>query len=542
VLHEDADLLVVHKPPGWNTHAPSPWAGEGLYEWLRDREPRWGRLSIQHRLDKETSGVMVFGLSPEANRSLTAQFSGRQVAKRYVLGTSQTVPQGKFTLRTTIARNGDHYVARPFTPGAELAETDFQVIKQERGITYVQATPHTGRTHQIRVHAAFAGFPILGDVLYGGASAARLWLHSEGLAFRHPADGREVVFEVPADFTRPAWAALRDAVIEPEATDGCRLWHGAADNRGAAEPVYLERLGDYLLVESAVALSEGLKEQLQEVMVRGGARGVYHKTLNRHVRRSAIADVSPRLVLGDPAPESFTFRENGVRFEARFGEGYSVGLFLDQRDNRRRFLANHVSASFGAILDHQAVAPLGQSGNGCAVPQSRLLNLFAYTCGFSVAAAFGGWLTTSLDLSRKYLDWGRRNFTVNGLDPSTHDFIYGDAFEWLRRLARKGRRFEAVVLDPPTFSQSKESGVFRAAHDYGRLLEAALPLVERRGVILASTNAADWDPEAFLDCLQGSIRRGGRSLEKLHYAPQPPDFPVTRGEPPHLKTAWARVG
>src|SRR5688572_31645444 len=75
ILFEDEDILVAEKPAGMNTHAPSPFAGEGFYDWLRNRDPRWARLAIVHRLDKETSGVMVFGKTPLANRSLTDQFT-----------------------------------------------------------------------------------------------------------------------------------------------------------------------------------------------------------------------------------------------------------------------------------------------------------------------------------------------------------------------------------------------------------------------------------------------------------------------------------
>src|SRR5215203_5594263 len=93
VLFEDEHLLVVNKPSGWNTHAPSPFAGEGLYDWLRHREPRWASLAIIHRLDKETSGVMVFGKTPAANRSLTEQFAGHTIRKMYVLATDRVIKQ-----------------------------------------------------------------------------------------------------------------------------------------------------------------------------------------------------------------------------------------------------------------------------------------------------------------------------------------------------------------------------------------------------------------------------------------------------------------
>jgi 23S rRNA (cytosine1962-C5)-methyltransferase len=158
-----------------------------------------------------------------------------------------------------------------------------------------------------------------------------------------------------------------------------------------------------------------------------------------------------------------------------------------------------------------------------------------------VCAALAGARTTSLDLSKKYLEWGRRNFALNGLDPTQHDFIFGDTFDWLKRLAKKQRAFDVVILDPPTFSQSKEGGVFRAAKDYHRLVSAALPVLKPGGVLLASTNATDWPPEDFLAELTQAIRAARRKIVRQHYVPQPPDFPVSRDEPAYLKTAWLRV-
>src|SRR5213075_2166450 len=89
ILFEDDHLLVVNKPAGLNTHAPSPFAGEGLFEWLREREPRWADLAIVHRLDKETSGLIVFGKTRLANRSLTDQFTQHRIRKEYVLLTDR---------------------------------------------------------------------------------------------------------------------------------------------------------------------------------------------------------------------------------------------------------------------------------------------------------------------------------------------------------------------------------------------------------------------------------------------------------------------
>ncbi len=208
-----------------------------------------------------------------------------------------------------------------------------------------------------------------------------------------------------------------------------------------------------------------------------------------------------------------------------------MGLFLDQRDNRHRLLTRHVGAGFPLVGSPPAGSP----------PSFEVLNAFAYTCGFSVCAAKAGARTTSLDLSKKYLDWGKRNFALNHLDLAGHEFIYGDAFDWLRRLAKKQRLYDVVLLDPPTFSQSKESGVFRADKDYSQLVAAALPLLRTGGVLFASTNAADWPPEEFLATVEQAIHAAHRKIIQRHYVPQPVDFPSSRAEPAYLKTVWLRV-
>jgi 23S rRNA (cytosine1962-C5)-methyltransferase len=544
VIFEDEQLLVVHKPAGWNTHAPGPYAGEGIYDWLRHREPRWVSLAILHRLDKETSGVLVFGKTPAANRSLTDQFTQRRVRKKYLLWTDRKVPAREFTIKTTLLRVGEKYASRP---GGEVAETKFTPVAdakfavQSAGLKMVSAEPLTGRTHQIRVHAAESGFPILGDTLYGGTTSSRVFLHAGEIAFTHPATNRPVTFSVPVDFVGDEVASLKNkteklgpphvgsytlraAAIEPGATTAFRVIHGASDGWPGW---YVERLGDFLLSQSEQPLRADQREELARRLETLAARGAYHKILSRQVRRVPAVDLSPQLVLGEAAPERFEIMENGVRFELSFNEGYSMGLFLDQRDNRRRVLTGHIAADF--------------PNSELRTPNCELLNVFAYTCGFSVCAARAGARTTSLDLSKKYLEWGWRNFTVNGLDPAAHDFIYGDAFDWLRRLAKKGRQFDAVLLDPPTFSQSKAHGVFRAEKDFGKLVAAALPLVKPGGILFASTNAADWPPEAFLADVETAIRQSRRKMLHRHYCPQPPDFPVSRGEPAYLKTVWLQI-
>jgi len=331
-----------------------------------------------------------------------------------------------------------------------------------------------------------------------------------------------VNFFAPVDFDIEPRLALRSAIIEPDATNAFSLIHGASDGWPGW---FVEKLGDFLLSQSEAPLNAKQNEELSRLAKKFSARGAYHKILSRQVRRSTTTEASPQLVFGEVAPERFEIFENSVRYEMSFNEGYSVGLFLDQRDNRRRFLTGHIAADFPQLPS----------------ASFHLLNCFAYTCAFSVCAAKAGARTTSLDLSKKYLEWGRRNFARNGLDPAAHDFIYGDTFDWLRRLAKKSRAFDAIVLDPPTFSQSKEHGTFRAEKDYGKLVTAALPVLKPGGILFASTNAADWPPENFLADVDAAVHGAKRKILQRHYVPQPPDFPVSRAEPAHLKTVWAKV-
>lgn len=557
ILHEDEHLLVINKPAGWNTHAPHPFAGEGVYDWLRHREPRWAHLAIIHRLDKATSGVLVFAKTPVANRSLTDQFTRHLVRKRYLLLTATPPPERELLVRSRLVRRGERYASDARAPAGREAITRFvQRGNGPGGATVVEAEPRTGRTHQIRVHAAEQGFPVLGDTLYGGPAADRLYLHAAQLELADPLTGAMRRFAAEPEFAEPARDRLREAMIVPEETDAWRVAHSEAPLPGW----YIDRWGDWLLANGPDTAGtsrerQAVQEELERWCRRYGLRGALCRR-GRGDPQARARNANPgQWMCGDVAPAAWTVRENGVRFEVRLGGpadvattatsgrqeraggpdasptapggSGSVGLFLDQRDNRRRLLVNHVAAGFPAFPN----PPVG----------AAVLNLFAYTCGFSVCAAKAGAQTTSVDLSRRYLEWGQRNFVLNGLDPAQHEFLHGDVFEWLRRLARKARRFAVVLVDPPTFSTSKASGVFRAEADYERLVRAVLPLIGPAGRLFASTNAATLAPERFVAGLHRAVAAGGRRILEEHYAPQPPDFPSSSEAPAYLKTTWLRL-
>lgn len=196
-----------------------------------------------------------------------------------------------------------------------------------------------------------------------------------------------------------------------------------------------------------------------------GVDAVYVKRRPREARR--VANETPAL-LAPPAPIAgvplapFACVELGARFEIRPDNGLSVGLYLDAR------------AARGWVQRHAR--------------GRRVLNTFAYTCGFGLAALRGGATrAVNLDASRKVLDWGARNYELNGLPVDRYDFISGDTFDWLGRFAKKGETFELVILDPPGFATTRHSR-FSAQGDYHRLVSAAVPVVASGGLVLAMCN------------------------------------------------------
>ena len=490
--------------PGWSGHHSSPGQGN--------------------------VGLDRFWQNPAANRSLTQQFEQRLVRKKYVLLTDRKTGFAHLTARSWLARAGEKYVGRPGRRQRRRpprrGSPDEQSARMQcaggpgRRLGLASGTGDGQDAPNPRRRRRRTGFRFWATRFTGGRRRRAFICTRRNWAFAIPPRARNVLFDAPPDFSAdPRWA-LRAAVIDASATNAFRLVHGAADGWPG---LYVDRLGDYLLAQSAAALTERQRDVVEELGRRHGLRGVYHKLLRRQTRNRPASEMSPRWQAGEIAPGEVLARENGLEFGLRFEEGYSVGLFLDQRENRRRLLTGYIAPDF------------------TMAPAAAALNAFAYTCGFSVCAAAGGGRVTSVDLSKKYLEWGRGNFARNGLDASqAHEFIYGDAFEWLRRMGRHGRVFDLIILDPPTFSRSKESGVFQAEKDYGTLVTAALPLLRRDGILLASTNAASLKAEDFLEMVTLPLAQAKRRITRRHYAPQPPDFPVHRAEPAYLKTVWLR--
>lgn len=191
ILFADEDLLAVDKPAGLAMHANLDENRPHLVGLLG--EPY---LGIHQRLDRDTSGVVVFARSLRANAGLARQFEGRQVRKTYhALTVRRPCPREWRESRPLgdPARKGG-----PVTVGrGKPAETLFRVLRTLSGALLVEARPRTGRKHQIRAHLAAAGLPLLGDPLYGGPPGPRALLHACRLELAHPVTGEPLVLESP---------------------------------------------------------------------------------------------------------------------------------------------------------------------------------------------------------------------------------------------------------------------------------------------------------------------------------------------------------
>jgi 23S rRNA (cytosine1962-C5)-methyltransferase len=264
---------------------------------------------------------------------------------------------------------------------------------------------------------------------------------------------------------------------------------------------WVERFGrDVLISFKKVLARERLIQELQSRASR--ARFEFGRIFARFVPRKNEERESPRLIFGDPAENWQTIAtERHLKFGIDFGAGYSVGFYCDQRENRR-----HV----------RHIAP------------RRLLNCFAYTCSFSVSAAYVGATTLNVDLSKKSLARGRENFALNTLPAGDHRFIADDVMAVLPRLARQGEKFDAIILDPPTFSRSSGGKAFQVESDFEKLLVAALDLADRHSHLLLSTNCSTLRERA-LEVMARYCLKATRRAATFHRQPSLPDFPPGTG-------------
>jgi len=202
ILHQDHEILLVNKPAGLLS---VPGKGEHLADCLLARvQSAFPEALLVHRLDRDTSGVMVFAMTPHAQRNLGLQFEKRQAKKTYVARVWGHVAEktGRIDLPLIVDWPNRPLQHVDFERG-KPAVTDWRVQRHEDGTTRVRLYPQTGRSHQLRVHMKEIGHPILGDPFYADGAARdfpRMMLHAENLRLRHPDGGKGMSFSAKCPF------------------------------------------------------------------------------------------------------------------------------------------------------------------------------------------------------------------------------------------------------------------------------------------------------------------------------------------------------
>lgn len=552
IVYRDRDLIVVRKPAGMRTQAdgsePSDDLVTRLKMYLASERKVAGTdqsaapyLGIHQILDRESSGLVLFTLHGGANRCMARQFESGSLEKVY-LAAVDCWPERceRATLRHyLILRRGERErICDSGECGAREASIEARRTAGKSGRALLRVSADSGRAAQIRAQLAAAGSAVAGDREHGGPTAPRLMLHALSLTFERPSDGQRVAVEdePPIEFTRfiesssdapyddlALTRARIDAAVESRwalgraapQTTVFRLINAAGDGLpGLAVDLYDRWLVAHFYGEAIEVFRDRLLDLLDEL----GFRGVY---LKRHPRRAneltdmrslELAPAEP--ARGSSAPEELTVMEEGMPLLARLADGLRTGLFLDQRENRRR---------------------VRETSRGL-----RVLNLFAYTGGFSAAALAGGAASVvSVDGSAAALKRCERN--VSGLSRANrHRAIVADVFDALQRFKRRGEKFDLAIVDPPSYS-TVGSRRFRVADDLEQLLAATMRVVAPAGRILASVNLRGFTPRRLRGRLQAAARATGRDVERIRELPPQPDFPFREDKDRGAVSVWAEL-
>jgi len=510
ILYQDQDWLAVDKPTGLATHAGKP--GElGAVEWLalhRDLNTH-----VVSRLDRGTSGVLLLA------RNATASARAEEIHES---GGSLKIYEFQSGADSAAGGLGESW-SRDEPLDGKSAVTEFQRLGSSPGGKYFhyRARITRGRTHQIRRHAAASGVPVLGDDEYGGAPFSRLMLHCAEV--RWPEIDEPVRAEIPASFAAlaagrdPALAVCRDRRGDwPQAvSDAFRIVHR---EEIPGLPAAIDIYGVWF---SAIWFDETSSDEktdqlllpvLDEVMKAYGCRGGIIRTHRRNPHQRAL--VTETRVIGDAPPDSFTVTEHGLKYEVSLTRTQHTGLFLDQRDTRRR-------------------VALDAAGR-------RVANLFAYTCSFSVAAVAGGAeVVFSIDTAKPCLNTGKANFELNDLAATGRGkFIQEDARKWLDRQERRRQEnhegfqpLDLVICDPPVFASARDGGQFALETEWPGLAARSARLLVDGGLAVFANNHRSGD-HAFY---RRELEKNFRDVVDLR---PPLDFPVFPRRPHHVRTFW----
>lgn len=337
----------------------------------------------------------------------------------------------------------------------------------------------------------------------GGFSGFGLWDAASAIAVRLFSRNRVPTAEWVAERVAEAWDVR--SPVRASATSGYRWVYGESDSLPG---IVVDLYGEFALIQTYAESVTGLLPWVADALHA-------HTSLRGILWRRAGDEL--RSVWGRLPPTDLVVEEHGLLYHANLFEGQKTGLYFDQRENR---------------------LALSSWCQGLTV-----LDCFCYVGGFSLNAIRGGALSvTACDAAEGAIEAAKRNMRLNDLDPAQHTFLVQDCFELLKQFVAEGRRFDLVILDPPSFARDRQSRA-AAERSYVRLNRLAIGCVRPGGLLASSSCTSQVSPDAFRQALAEAARRAGQRLLLLHDAGQAVDHPVPAHFPEarYLKFTVSRV-
>ena len=484
----------------------------GMAEWLELHHNI--KPYICSRLDKGTSGILLFALTPEASAQ-AEKIHNKELALKSYYFISHRQHSGEKEWKCSEPLDGKACI------------TAFKEIKGGNGYFLYKAEIKRGRKHQIRRHAAFSGVPLLGDDEYGGNPFSRLCLHCGDISW--PGLKKTLSVDLPDSFQlliEGKKGVLLDVAIAherrlnllPSISEAYRIIH-----RGEIKKydISVDIFGEWLSITGydEEFSTKHLKASLENIFPFWEKKYAYRGGIIRTNRRGPHGRklFSDLFSFGEKAPATFLVKEQGLNYEISLNELQHPGLFLDQRDSRQR------------------VRQVAKA--------RRIANLFSFTCSFSVVAASAeAEVVFSVDLAAGMLERGKNNFENNNLSKSGRGkFIKEDVLKWLSRQVRKKegnpedfKSWDLVICDPPVFASSGKGVSFSVEREWPLLARSIHSILSENGIALFANNHRAGSNKYYKSILEKEFSR------VMELSP-PFDFPRLAGLPDHLRIYWCET-
>ncbi len=528
ILFEDSELLAVCKPPGIDLGDSTSAKSGGLIELLQKLD--MGKVLLPtNRLSRYESGVVLLAKNRAMAEHLRKGMRAGSVDLEYVVVSMGRMATARMVIdskhggsrgKRDVGNRRQNKTSRATTSrAAGDGRTTLQKVKSSKRMTLLRCRTTVSTTHALRAQLRSAGLRAAGDAVgqthVRRGKSEQTCMHLVSVSFHHPIVKKKTsigcgvpnsyadIVDGGFGFERMLETALvrRIPLLESSETNAYRLigQHGEG-----VKGVEAQRYDSLVMIQSvnpSPQLDESWHSIARWYKRKLGVETIYLKKTGRRMEegnKTPTPYEQTQILVGKALTKPIVMREYDLQYLIKADGGQSVGLFLDHRENRHR------------------IRQLSQG--------KKVLNLFAYTCGFSVAAARGGASeTVSVDLSTKSLDWGRENFELNSIPTEGHEFVTSDTFEYLKWAKRQDLSFDVIILDPPTFSHGRKSKQdFSVTRDLHDLVRHASEVLCDKGVIFVSSNYRKFTARE----IKNHVKRGcgSRGMRVMSQPGLPVDF------------------